>query len=62
MNIYFVRGYGWHESGNRQEFNKIIEVEDISADGIYKAIEVAAELSPFRKNKEIIIENITDLN
>lgn len=58
---YFVKGYGWHENGTRKIFSCVFDLDEVNAKTFMDAVEKAADLSPFRHNKEIIIENVVVL-
>lgn len=58
---YFVKGYGYYESNARHDFSIVFDLEEVTAENFIKAIKESAGLSPFRRNKEIIIENVLKL-
>ena len=58
---YFVKGYGYHENNARHNFSIVFDLVEVNAENFIKAIEETANLSPFRHNKNIIIENIVRL-
>ena len=59
---YFVKGYGYHENGAKSPFSIIFDLEEINAKSFKMTIEREAYLSPFRSNKELIIENVVVLS
>lgn len=61
MKTYFVRGYGFHENGERHEFCGLIDVENPNKDTIIATIVSCFNFSPYRNKKEIIIEQINVL-
>lgn len=58
---YFVKGYGYHENNIPQDFSIVFDLVEVNAENFIKAIEEKSGLSPFRRNKEIIIENVVRL-
>lgn len=61
MKMYFVRGYGFHENDSKHEFCGLIEVENPNKDKIIETIVSQFRFSPYRRQKEIIIEQINVL-
>ena len=58
---YFVKGYGYHENYTRHDFSIVFDLAEVNSRNFIKAIEETANFSHFRRNKEIIIENIVKL-
>jgi hypothetical protein len=58
---YFVKGYGYYENGTSNDFSIVFDLAEISSKNFIKAVEETAGLSPFRRNKKIIIENVVKL-
>lgn len=61
MKTYFVRGYGFHENGSKHQFRGLIDVENPNKDTIIDTIVLQFHFSPYRHQKEIIIEQINVL-
>lgn len=59
---YFVKAYGWHENGTKKYINCVFDLDEVNAKTFINAVEKAGKLSPFRSNKEIIIEEVVVLS
>jgi len=60
---YFVKGYGYTETGYHKDFNCVFDVEgEVNAKKFMFALSKASGLSPFRGNKEIVIDNVVVLS
>lgn len=59
---YFVKGYGFHENGSKNVFNIIFDLDEVCAKSFIKTVEKEANLSPYRRDKVIIIEEIVVLS
>lgn len=59
---YFVKGYGYHENGSVKKFSIIFDLDVITAKSFTEAVAKEANLSPFRNNKELVIEEVVVLS
>ena len=59
---YFVKAYGWHENGTKNSFSCVFDLDDVNAKTFINAVEKASNLSPYRGDKEIIIEDVVLLS
>ena len=59
---YFVKAYGWHENGTKKCINCVFDLDDVNSKTFIDAIEKAADLSPYRSNKVICIEEVVVLS
>ena len=55
---YFVKAYGWHENGTKKYIGCVFDLDEVNAKTFIDAVEKAGDLSPFRRDKEIIIEEV----
>jgi len=55
---YFVKAYGWHENGTKKNIQCLFDLDEVNAKTFIDAVEKAGNLSPYRRNKEIIIEEV----
>lgn len=55
---YFVKAYGYNENGTTGHFNCVFDLDEVNAKTFIDAVEKAGNLSPFRRRKEIIIEEV----
>ena len=59
---YFVKAYGWHENGTKKYINCVFDLDEVNAKMFIRAVENAGDLSPYRSNKEVIIEDVVVLS
>ena len=59
---YFVKGYGFTETGYKEEFSCVFDVENVNAKTFMHELNRSSGLSPFRGNKKINIETVVVLS
>lgn len=59
---YFVKAYGWHENGTKNHFQCVFDLDEVNAETFINAIEKAGNLSPYRNDKEVYIEEVVVLS
>lgn len=59
---YFVKAYGYNENGTIKHFNCVFDLNEVNAKTFIDAVEKAGDLSCFRRDKKIIIEEVVVLS
>lgn len=59
---YFVKAYGWHENGTKKYINCVFDLDEVNSKTFIDAVEKAANLSPYRSDKEVCIEEVVVLS
>ena len=59
---YFVKAYGYNENGTIKYFTCVFDLDEVNAKTFIDAVEKDGDLSPFRRDKKIIIEEVVVLS
>lgn len=59
---YFVKAYGYNENGTIKHFSCVFDLNEVNAKTFIDTVEKAGNLSCFRRDKKIIIEEVVVLS